>query len=116
MTILFVDNFMKAPSGRELAPKATEGERDQLGLEAVNSGKRELSQAPSTTTWSPSLSEGGLVFRRFTALGEGSPGYGRLFGVFERGFYYIINILAHAVKVCVYLMICKSYNFQVISL
>ena len=50
----------KAPSGRELAPKATAGERVQFCCVAVNAKKGELSQAPSVTlTRATSLSEGG---------------------------------------------------------
>ena len=53
--------YRKAPSGRELAPKATEGECVQSHCIAVNTRKIKLSQAPSVFCYakSTSLSEGG---------------------------------------------------------
>ena len=48
--------YHKAPSGRELSSKMTEGEcvDDKIQLRYI------AAQAPSTTSWSPSLSEGGF--------------------------------------------------------
>ena len=52
----------KAPSGRELAPQATEGERVELSLMFVSSRLQSISLAPSVFCFakSTSLPEGGL--------------------------------------------------------
>ena len=47
-------SHIQAPSLRELAPKATEGV-------CATVFKKKLRNTPSTTSWSPSLSEGGMI-------------------------------------------------------